>query len=68
MMTPERQRIIDALREGPGTSAEIAVDLGLNLKASSQALSRMRRNGLVRVIGMTKPENGRPARIFEVVE
>lgn len=62
------QKILNVLRDMPGTAAEIAQDIGAHHNTVGMALSRMLRRGIVYVIGEQQPDRGRPARIYGAVE
>ena len=40
-------QVFKALRDGPGTSSELAVELGIPLRQTSAVLCRLRRQGRV---------------------
>lgn len=66
--SPQELETIDALlTAGPGTSDEVAEDLGLSRRTAGMRLARMTRRGVLKVIGEYRPlGRGRPSKIYGV--
>lgn len=65
--TPLQRAMWSALAEGPATAAELAVELGTSVNATSMALGRWRDQGWLRVT-MVVTGRSRPAQLFERLE
>lgn len=62
--SPRRFLILLALEQHPRTAVELQDDLGLGKDAVHYALKRLRRRGLVEVIGMRKSSEKLAGRVY----
>lgn len=50
----DMSRVLEALEDGPGTSGEIAAELGMSMNVVSAYLSVLKKMGSVKVIGQLR--------------
>lgn len=63
----DSEQVMDALKTGPGTSGEIAAELGWTTKKASAVLCALRTAGLVKTSGEIPGEgSARPSNIWEL--
>jgi predicted ArsR family transcriptional regulator len=58
--------VLRVLSEGPATSGEVAVSLGIDPRIAGAHLCNLRRKGRVRVEAARIATGGRPARLWRV--